>query len=55
MDGCDGCSINLASWYHTNEYVSYWGGGILKRFFGPLEENDGDPKLPVSLETFTIN
>ena len=32
MDGCDRCSTNLASWYHTNQYVSYGGEGILKRF-----------------------
>jgi hypothetical protein len=26
-----------------------------EEIFGPMQENDGDPKLPVSLETYIIN
>jgi hypothetical protein len=31
------------------------GGGNPEKIFGPMEENDGDPKLPVGLETYIIN
>jgi len=26
-----------------------------EKIFGPMEENDGDSKLPLSLETYIIN
>jgi len=30
-------------------------GGDSEEIFGPMQENDGDPKLTVSLETYIIN